>query len=226
MKRTLLATAMAVTGLLATSVYAQSTSGTGTGTGTDTSMQQGTTGSTGATGGTTGTAGAAAGSADADYADEEETSGAGGTAATEAGASAGDTVRVSELDSQAVRQIQEALNEAGHDVGEVDGVWGQRTAEALRKFQEEQNLEASGELDQETIAALELDPSALQGSGTASTGGDVEANAETDSDPQVGLGSADQTRIENDRAMGESSDESPDRMKDEHSTSHGSEGNQ
>lgn len=60
------------------------------------------------------------------------------------------------LDEQEVRELQQALKDAGHDI-EVDGQWGDGTAQALHDFQEQEGLTASGELDDETLTALGLD---------------------------------------------------------------------
>jgi hypothetical protein len=78
-----------------------------------------------------------------------------------------------DLSEDGVRRLQEALNQQGHDVGEVDGLWGPQTASALREFQEAQGLEASGEPDEETIAALGLSMDELRaddGTGGAGMG--------------------------------------------------------
>jgi len=53
-----------------------------------------------------------------------------------------------------VREVQESLERAGHDVGEVDGVWGPRTAKALRDFQQARGLDATGRLDDRSREAL------------------------------------------------------------------------
>lgn len=60
------------------------------------------------------------------------------------------------MDQDEIRDLQQALKDAGRDV-EVDGVWGDSTAQALRDFQEEEGITASGELDDETLTALGLD---------------------------------------------------------------------
>ena len=39
----------------------------------------------------------------------------------------------------------------------VDGVWGPRTVEALRLFQRDNNMSATGSLDSQTIAKLGVD---------------------------------------------------------------------
>lgn len=59
------------------------------------------------------------------------------------------------VDSETVRSIQQALSEQGHKV-QVDGIWGEKTHQALMDFQREKDLKASGQLDGETFAALHL----------------------------------------------------------------------
>ena len=58
------------------------------------------------------------------------------------------------------------LNQKGFNVGKPDGVLGPRTRNALISFQRQQGLEASGKIDQPTIAALGLS----NGSGSTATG--------------------------------------------------------
>jgi Putative peptidoglycan binding domain/FecR protein len=55
-----------------------------------------------------------------------------------------------------VRNVQQALDAKGFDVGPIDGVLGPRTQGALRAFQAQQGLERSGQLDEQTITALNL----------------------------------------------------------------------
>ncbi len=70
--------------------------------------------------------------------------------------------------SDLVKQAQQKLSDNGKDIGTPDGKMGPKTEAALKEFQQEKGLQASGQLDQETIAALDLD----QGqSGSAATGG-------------------------------------------------------
>ncbi len=54
-----------------------------------------------------------------------------------------------------IRDVQASLNDAGHSLP-VDGVWGPQTASALRAFQEDNNLPATGSLNSETLAALDV----------------------------------------------------------------------
>jgi murein L,D-transpeptidase YcbB/YkuD len=63
-----------------------------------------------------------------------------------------------------VKQAQEKLSAAGHDAGQPDGVMGPQTQTALKEFQQSKGLEASGKLDQETVAALGVEEGASTGS--------------------------------------------------------------
>lgn len=85
------------------------------------------------------------------------------------------------VDSETVRNIQQALSDQGHQV-QVDGIWGPKTHQALMEFQREQNLDASGQLDGETFAALDL----TEGSQTAS------ASSQQEQPPQQTASAADQ----------------------------------
>jgi peptidoglycan hydrolase-like protein with peptidoglycan-binding domain len=59
-------------------------------------------------------------------------------------------------DNSQVSQIQQALNDKGFNVGPVDGQMGPKTKAALKQFQQAQGLQASGKLDQQTVAALSI----------------------------------------------------------------------
>ncbi len=71
-----------------------------------------------------------------------------------------------------VRQLQQQLNEAGYAPGNVDGVWGPETADALANFQRDQGLDPTGTLTFETLQVLGLeDVSGGQAAGAAGTPG-------------------------------------------------------
>jgi peptidoglycan hydrolase-like protein with peptidoglycan-binding domain len=59
-------------------------------------------------------------------------------------------------DAEQVRKVQQQLSEKGHDVT-ADGVWGSQTEQALKDFQQAQGIEATGELNPQTLAALGID---------------------------------------------------------------------
>jgi peptidoglycan hydrolase-like protein with peptidoglycan-binding domain len=58
------------------------------------------------------------------------------------------------LSENLVRLLQQNLSNRGFLVGAPDGKWGPKTKEALEEFQKSQNLPASGQIDQPTLARL------------------------------------------------------------------------
>ncbi|GEM_PF-1245253 len=60
-----------------------------------------------------------------------------------------------QLDNGNIRMLQQALRSEGYNIG-VDGIVGQNTVNALRTFQASNDLQATGELDQETLVMLNL----------------------------------------------------------------------
>ncbi len=57
---------------------------------------------------------------------------------------------VSALADTLVKKAQESLIEKGLNPGPVDGLWGPKTERALKQFQEENGISASGKLDKDT----------------------------------------------------------------------------
>lgn len=64
--------------------------------------------------------------------------------------------------SEMVRSVQQTLSEQGYDAGPVDGIMGPQTKEALEEFQQAQGLEASGELNEESLSAMGLEREASE----------------------------------------------------------------
>ena len=58
------------------------------------------------------------------------------------------------LSPEMVKQIQKKLNDEGYSAGDVDGVFGAETREALKDFQQKKGLKATGYVDKQTMAAL------------------------------------------------------------------------
>ena len=56
-----------------------------------------------------------------------------------------------------ISAVQEKLNAAGYNVGKADGIWGPRSATALKKYQQEKGLQVTGRLDEDTAKALGLE---------------------------------------------------------------------
>ena len=63
----------------------------------------------------------------------------------------------------AVQAVQDHLRRAGAYTGPVDGVWGPDSLAALQQFQSGHQLQVTGQLNQATVTALGLDPTALIG---------------------------------------------------------------
>jgi peptidoglycan hydrolase-like protein with peptidoglycan-binding domain len=52
------------------------------------------------------------------------------------------------------RMLQQALNSGGLNAGPADGIMGDKTKQALQKYQSQKGLNASGQVDRQTMAAL------------------------------------------------------------------------
>ena len=59
---------------------------------------------------------------------------------------------------EAVRNLQNALVKAGFDVGTIDGVYGSKTADAVKKFQKSKGLVVDGIAGNNTLSALYSEP--------------------------------------------------------------------
>ncbi|NCC20832.1 MAG: hypothetical protein EOM26_00045 [Alphaproteobacteria bacterium] len=62
-----------------------------------------------------------------------------------------------------VREIQQALNDQGYDAGDVDGVWGRNTAQALQTYQRSAGLNPTGEPNARTLQQLGVNVSGMGG---------------------------------------------------------------
>jgi hypothetical protein len=58
-----------------------------------------------------------------------------------------------------IREVQQALDKDGFKAGPTDGRWGAKTASAVKQFQRSKQLQATGRLNQQTVADLGLDAS-------------------------------------------------------------------
>ncbi len=79
------------------------------------------------------------------------------------------TAQMSHTQDQAVRDAQQQLASQGYDPGPADGKLGPKTQEQIRKFQQDHNLQASGQLDDQTMAALSGQSSSIGSSSTGSS---------------------------------------------------------
>src|SRR3990170_1722874 len=78
--------------------------------------------------------------------------------------------------SDIVKQAQQKLSQAGHQV-QPDGVMGPKTQAALKEFQQAKGIEASGELNKDTLAALGVSGEVTTGS--AAIGGSASGEAKS-----------------------------------------------
>lgn len=56
------------------------------------------------------------------------------------------------------REIQEALSKKGYLTAPANGVWDSNSVDALKRFQQDQNLDATGRLNSLSLIALGLGP--------------------------------------------------------------------
>jgi membrane-bound lytic murein transglycosylase B len=65
------------------------------------------------------------------------------------------------LSRNTIQQMQQQLNQLGHDPGPIDGVMGASTRAALRRFQAAKGMIADGYPDAKTLCALSIRPGLL-----------------------------------------------------------------
>jgi peptidoglycan hydrolase-like protein with peptidoglycan-binding domain len=58
-----------------------------------------------------------------------------------------------------IKQVQQALDKDGFKAGRADGRWGHETRAAVKQFQQSKQRQATGQLNQQTVADLGLDAS-------------------------------------------------------------------
>lgn len=78
-----------------------------------------------------------------------------GTTNTGAQDTAATSVNSADIDTEEVADVQKKLKAEGFNVS-VDGIIGNQTRQALRSYQSANNLSATGEINAETMNALEV----------------------------------------------------------------------
>jgi peptidoglycan hydrolase-like protein with peptidoglycan-binding domain len=74
------------------------------------------------------------------------------------------------VDSKVVKAAQQALAERGYDPGPADGVLGPTTEAALNKFQADEKIDQTGQLDTNTLSKLNVGGTRIVGSAPADLG--------------------------------------------------------
>lgn len=73
-----------------------------------------------------------------------------------------------------VREIQTRLKNWGYYDGAVDGIYGSQTEKAVRYFQRKNGLSVDGQVGNQTLAALGMQPSGNSGGGNYGSKGDLD----------------------------------------------------
>lgn len=96
-------------------------------------------------------------------------------------ANSGSMARASRhISASQVKQAQEALQNKGLYSGRIDGIYGPKTRHAIAKFQEQNGLQQTAELDEQTMMKLE------SGAGNGAS----ESSGMGSSPPSSGMGSS------------------------------------
>jgi peptidoglycan hydrolase-like protein with peptidoglycan-binding domain len=66
------------------------------------------------------------------------------------------------IKSSTLMEAQKKLNQEGFDAGRADGRWGTKTAEAVKSFQEKNNLPPTGKLEYQIGPALRINEIAVK----------------------------------------------------------------
>lgn len=67
----------------------------------------------------------------------------------------GNATSTARISADAVRKVQQLLTRAGFDAGPADGVMGQRTRDAISRFQQDRGIAVTGSITPELVQALE-----------------------------------------------------------------------
>jgi peptidoglycan hydrolase-like protein with peptidoglycan-binding domain len=79
----------------------------------------------------------------------------------------GQQVSPDQLSSDQVRELQQSLQAQGVSPGPIDGIMGPMTEQAIREFQQEQGIAATGQLNEQTLEALDLEVEEFMGAAPA-----------------------------------------------------------
>lgn len=67
--------------------------------------------------------------------------------------------QVSKEGRDSIKKVQDKLKHRGYYDGKVDGVWGPQSTAALKKYQQDKDIQASGTMDEKTADKLGLNKS-------------------------------------------------------------------
>ncbi len=75
-----------------------------------------------------------------------------------------------ELSPGMVKQVQTSLQQQGIYKGNIDGVWGGATQDAVKQYQSAHNMTASGQLDEATLRSLHVTSATANGTAGSAPG--------------------------------------------------------
>src|SRR4051812_11547066 len=84
----------------------------------------------------------------------DQTQAQSGQSQTSQSAQSGQSSKAQSQSPDVVKQAQEKLSAAGMDAGQADGKLGPKTQAAVKEYQQSKGIQASGQLDRQTLAAL------------------------------------------------------------------------
>jgi|GEM_PF-1463526 len=67
------------------------------------------------------------------------------------------SISADQMSAEQIRKVQQQLNKEGFHAGEVDGQWNSQTENAIKNFQGSKGIQATGQLDQQTLNELGLE---------------------------------------------------------------------
>jgi peptidoglycan hydrolase-like protein with peptidoglycan-binding domain len=87
-------------------------------------------------------------------------------------------ISAQQLSSEQVRELQQSLKEQGVDPGPVDGIMGPLTHQAIQLFQQEEDLAVTGDINEQTLEALDIDVQEFMGLSPAFEGDQLQRERE------------------------------------------------
>ncbi|MBE0599513.1 MAG: peptidoglycan-binding protein [Desulfuromonadales bacterium] len=72
-------------------------------------------------------------------------------------------ISAQQLNSAQVRELQQSLQKQGVDPGHIDGKMGPLTKQAIQVFQQQEGLAATGEINERTLEALDIEVQEFMG---------------------------------------------------------------
>src|SRR5205823_4072358 len=86
------------------------------------------------------------------------------------GSSRSSTASASRTSSREIADVQQHLQQLGYYKGKIDGVWGKGSRSAMAQFQKSQGIKASGQIDDQSVQALNSGSTSRSSTATGASG--------------------------------------------------------